>query len=139
MNEHQKNYRESPTQGDRNGDRTEPACRARTQANPTSSVETTHESGHLDPKVDPLLVLSRLTEAECRLAQLVRSMDRMKRRLSVVESQLARLASQSSTHKESLQMISTILKDLDDPYGFGLSLDEWRADEGADWSPEGER
>ena len=35
-------------------------------------------------------------------------------------------------------MICTILKDLDDPYGFGVSLDERLAYDGPDWTPDEE-
>lgn len=96
------------------------------------------ESGHVDLKSAVCFLASHLSEAEGRLAHLDRSIIRMKRRASDVEFRLADLARESSRHEESLRMICTILKDLDDPYGFGVSLDERLAYEGPDWTPDEE-
>ncbi len=108
------------------------------QDSPALAILAAVESGHLDLKAAVLFLASRLSEAEGRLAHLDRSIHRMKRRASDVESRLAGLARESSQHEESLRMICTLLKDLDDPYGFGTSLDERLAYDEADRAAEEE-
>ena len=65
-------------------------------------------------------------------ARIARWMAQIDRRMRQVESRLAALAGQAADHQEAIGMISTILRDLDDPYGFGSSLDERLAHEWAD-------
>lgn len=108
------------------------------QDSPAMAVLAAVESGHVDLKAAVLFLASRLSDAEGRLAHLGRSIDRMKRRASDVESRLAGLARESSQHEESLRMICAVLKDLDDPYGFGIGLDERLAYDGPDWTPDEE-
>jgi hypothetical protein len=55
---------------------------------------------------------------------------------SAPESRLTELAGRVRELEEAIQMMCTLLKELDDPYGFGLSLDERLAGHGADPSPE---
>src|SRR5262249_2268265 len=64
--------------------------------------------------------------------QIARWMMRLDRRMRRVEARLAALAGQAAKQQEAIGMISTILRDLDDPYGFGSSLDERLAHEWAD-------
>ncbi len=106
------------------------------EKSPAMALLAALESGHVDLKTAVLFLASRLSEAEGRLVHLDRSIDRMKRRANDVESRLAFLARESSGHEESLRMICTILKDLDDPYGFGVSLDERLTYDGPDWTPD---
>ncbi len=108
------------------------------QESPALAVLAAVESGHVDLKAAVLFLASRLSDAEGRLVHLGRSIDRMKRRASDVESRLAGLARESSQHEESLRMICAVLKDLDDPYGFGISLDERLTYEGPDSTPDEE-
>jgi hypothetical protein len=108
------------------------------QESPALAVLAAVESGHVDLKAAVLFLASRLSEAERRLVHLGRSIDRMRRRTSDVESRLAGLARESSRHEESLRMICAVLKDLDDPYGFGMSLDERLAYDEADRTTEEE-
>jgi hypothetical protein len=65
-------------------------------------------------------------------AGIARWMAQLDRRMRQVESRLATLAGQAADQQEAIGMIGTILRDLDDPYGFGSSLDERLAREGAD-------
>lgn len=61
---------------------------------------------------------------EQRPEQFAAWMARLDRRLRRVEAQLTALAGQAGEQGASIRMICTILRDLDDPYGFGPSLDE---------------
>ena len=71
-------------------------------------------------------------DAEADQARIARWMMRLDRRMRQVESRLAALAGQAADQQEAIGMICTILRDLDDPYGFGLSLDERLARDGSD-------
>ena len=70
------------------------------------------------------LLASRLLDNERELAALVRSMDTMSRRMGRVESCLKSLSNQAENQEEALRMMCEVLKGLDDPYGFGQSLDD---------------
>jgi hypothetical protein len=94
--------------------------------------------GQVDPKDAVQFLENRLAEAERNLAELGRSMDRMNRRFSQMQSQLKCLSIQASDHEEALRMMCEVLRDLDDPYGFGQSLDERIIDDGTDRTSEWE-
>jgi hypothetical protein len=108
------------------------------EAGPALGLAAALEGGHVDLKAAVLFLAVRLSEAECRLGHLGRLMDRIKRRVGEAEFQLAGLASQSSEHEDSLRMMCAVLKELDDPYGFGAGLDEQIAYDGSDWTTEEE-
>ncbi len=76
------------------------------------------------------------THEEPDAARLVRWMTRLDRRIRQVESRLTALADRAADQQEAIGMICTILKDLEDPYGFGLSLDERLARDGSDGESE---
>ena len=82
------------------------------------------ESGRIDLKDVVLHLSSRLAQAECRLARLGRAAALLSRQVDDAASRLDELASRSCGHDHAINMICSILKDLDDPYGFGASLDE---------------
>ena len=71
-------------------------------------------------------------------ARIARWMAQLDRRMRRVESRLAALAGQATDQQQAIGMICTILRDLDDPYGFGSSLDERLACDGSDrtWGEE---
>ncbi len=74
---------------------------------------------------DAAIVLAkRLTRAEEQIAQLGRFLDRINQRMGQMETRLKRLSNQSSDQEDALRMMCEVLKGLDDPYGFGQSLDE---------------
>lgn len=89
---------------------------------------------HGDAKELVALASQRLPIADRRLGLLARSVVRLARRVREVETHSRELASQVDSHEQSLRMICEILKQLDDPYGFGLSLDDRIADEDSDVS-----
>ena len=70
------------------------------------------------------------SHAEPNEAQIARWMMRVEQRMRRIEARLAALTSRAADQQESIGMICTILRDLDDPYGFGLSLDERLARDG---------
>jgi hypothetical protein len=110
----------------------------RAEAEPTGSFEAALRAGRVDLRPLVQYLASRVWAAERQLERLGQSMDRIRRRVGEVESQVAGLASRSSEHGESLRMMCTILKELGDPYGFGTSLDERIACDGTDGTTEEE-
>ncbi len=93
--------------------------------------------GQVDPKDFTSALTNRLGETEHQLGQLVRSIDRMNRRLGRMELRLTSLTSQASDQEEALRMMCEVLRDLDDPYGFGESLDERLAHRGSNRTTDG--
>ncbi len=57
-------------------------------------------------------------------SQILRWIDQLDRRVSQVESRLADLANQASDQGEAFRMMCSVIKNIEDPYGFGVSLDE---------------
>jgi hypothetical protein len=78
------------------------------------------------------LITCRSTIADHRLALLVLWMTQLDGRLSRLENQLDRLSIEVGGHEEALKLLCEVLKELDDPYGYGLSLDERIAGEARD-------
>jgi hypothetical protein len=78
------------------------------------------------------LLAERSSLAGRRLALLTQWVAVLDRQLSELRSRSDDLTRRVSGHGESLRMVSELLKELDDPYGFGLSLDERIAGDGPD-------
>ncbi len=132
MNKSEENGRDA-TRDDQPGGRGADANhQARRTDEPTVGLETALESGLVELKDIVRLLACRLSATERRLARIDQWMDRIDRRMSRAESRVASQKDQSSKHEESIRMICTVLKDLDDPYGFGVSLDERLAYDGDD-------
>jgi hypothetical protein len=53
-----------------------------------------------------------------------RWMCQLDRRIGQIESHLSGLANRAADQEETMRMMCSLLKELDDPYGFGTSLDE---------------
>jgi hypothetical protein len=106
---------------------------------PASTDRDADVSGRADPERLARHLAARCELIERRHVQLAALMKRLDRRLRQVESRLTALANQAADQQESTRMICAILKDLDDPYGFGLSLDERLARDESDWAPDEER
>jgi hypothetical protein len=138
MNETQGNDPSPAARHDPGGIEPGPARVPRQEAHPTMGLEAAVESGQVDLKAVVLFLACRLTDAEVELARLGRSMNRVNRRLGVLQSRMSQVESQSFEHQQSLQMVCAILRDLDDPYGFGLSVDERLAYDAPEWMPEEE-
>jgi hypothetical protein len=77
-----------------------------------------------------VLLAGRLSIADRRIALLARLATLMARRLLAVECRSERHANKISDHEEALRMVCEVLQELDDPYGFGKSLDERIAGDG---------
>ena len=138
MNEPRHDDRCSPDQGDGHGNEAESHHLAQPEVELNSGLEAATHSGAVDLRPVVQFLASRLWDAEHQLARLGRRMEGMKRRVSELESQLSRMAGRSSEHEESIRMMCAVLKDLDDPYGFGMSLDERLAYDEADRTTEEE-
>jgi hypothetical protein len=138
MDEPRKHDRVSPVRGDQGGNEAGPHRLAGPDASLTSSLDGAMESGTVDLRPVVQFLASRVWEAEHQLTRLGRRMDGMKRRVIELESQLSRMAGRSSEHEESIRMMCAVLKDLDDPYGFGMSLDDRLAYDEADRTTEEE-
>jgi hypothetical protein len=138
MNETGENDRDAPRREEPGGRGADANHQARRRDDPAVGLETALESGHVELKDIVRLLACRLLAAERRLARIDRWMDPIDRRISRAESRLAAQGGQASKHEEAIRMICTLLKDLDDPYGFGLSLDERLAYDGTNGLPEEE-
>ncbi len=68
-----------------------------------------------------------------RLAAIDRRLSRIDGRLRREEYRLGNLSSRISDHETSLRMICEVLKQMDDPYGFGRGLDDRIANEDLDF------
>jgi hypothetical protein len=70
------------------------------------------------------LLEDRSPDAVRELGQIFRWMSQLDRRVCKIEATLEDLANQASDQDHKLSILCTVLKELDDPYGFGRSLDE---------------
>jgi hypothetical protein len=59
-----------------------------------------------------------------KLSLILRWMGQIDSRMNELESRLSDLANHASDQDETMTMMCSVLKDMDDPYGFGRSLDE---------------
>ncbi len=140
MDEPRKHGRVSVAPGDPSGNEAGPRHLAgpEAEADLTLSLDNAIQSGTVDLRPVVQFLAARVWEAERQVARLARRLDGMKRRVSELESELSRVAGRSSAHADSIRMICTVLKELDDPYGFGTSLDERLAYDEADLTTEDE-
>jgi hypothetical protein len=90
----------------------------------TLSLETVLADEHFNPKQFAQLLEERSSAAQQQFSLILKWMDQLDRRVSKVESRLADLASQASDQGEAFRMMCSVLKEIEDPYGFGVSLDE---------------
>jgi hypothetical protein len=70
------------------------------------------------------IVARRLSITDRRLELLACWMVLIDTRVGRVESRLRDLKGDVSSHEEALKLLCEVVKQMDDPYGFGLSLDE---------------
>jgi hypothetical protein len=77
-----------------------------------------------DENLHAQLLQARSLVPQQKLSSFFRWMDQLDRRMSQIESSLSDLANRSSTQDEAIRMMCSVLKEMDDPYGFGQGLDE---------------
>jgi hypothetical protein len=114
---------------------------AELEARPVQGLQRALADGRLDPATIGAIDLEELARRlasrsrvmDRRYARVVAWMKRVDRRLSRVEARVDALTNQAADQQESTRMICAILKDLDDPYGFGPSLDERLARDESEW------
>lgn len=136
MDEPRKQDRDWPVQADQGGNEAGPHRLTEQESSLTVSLTGAIESGTVDLRPVVQFLAARVWQAEHRLTRLGRRMDGIKRRVSELESELSRVAGRSSEQEESIRMMCEVLKELDDPYGFGTSLDERLAYDEADRTTE---
>jgi len=132
MNEPPEKDDRSSTREGRGGTEADSAHRAEMEAKLIQGFRRALADGRLDAETFGRLDLEELARrlasrpevTERRPARIDRRMMRLHRRMRQVESRLATLTGQVTDQREAIRMISTILQECDDPYGFGLSLDE---------------
>jgi hypothetical protein len=62
--------------------------------------------------------------ADQKLSKILRWLDQIDSRVNELESRISELASRARDQDEKLNMMCSVLKEIDDPYGFGRTLDE---------------
>jgi hypothetical protein len=77
-----------------------------------------------DEKLLSQLLQAPSSVAQQKLVQIFRWLDQIDSRVNELESRLSDLANHASDQDEKLSMVCSVLKEIDDPYGFGRSLDE---------------
>jgi hypothetical protein len=97
---------------------------AHQEAELAASIETALAGEHLDEKSIAQLLRARCSATREGLALIFRWMDQLDHRMKQLESRVSGLATRASDQQEALRMLCSVIQDLDDPYGFGLSLDE---------------
>jgi hypothetical protein len=107
---------------------------ARRNARLTRALERVLDRDQLNAREFATLLARRQSVADERLALLECWVIRLAHRLAGIESCATGLDQKLDEHETSLHLICDILKELDDPYGFGLSLDEQIAEEGSGWA-----
>ena len=67
---------------------------------------------------------TRSSAKQQKLSQILRWLGEIDSRVNELESRLSQLANHASDQDQKLSMMCSVLKEIDDPYGFGRSLDE---------------
>lgn len=91
----------------------------------TLSLEAVLADEHPDQQQIAQLLEARSSAAQQKFSLILKWMDQIDRRVSKVESRVADLARQTSDQGEAFHTLYSVLKEIEDPYGFGASLDEW--------------
>jgi hypothetical protein len=132
MNKSLDNDHCSPARADQARNEAEPDHLAELEARLVQGLQRALADGRLDLATIGSIDLEELARRlasrsgvmDRRHARVVAWMKRVDRRLSRVEARVDALTNQAADQQESTRMICAILKDLDDPYGLGVSLDE---------------
>jgi hypothetical protein len=146
MNEPVQGDYRSPTHAEQGGIEADPGHLSEREARLVRGLQRALADGSLDMETFGQIDLNELARrlaarseaTKPRHARLDRWMIRLDRRMRQVESRLEALTNRAVDQQEAIGMICAILRDLDDPYGFGLSLDERLACDGADRTTEEE-
>lgn len=127
--------RDEPGRGPQ-GDDASAKAHPRIDPDATVGIDSALESGRINLKEIVLQLSSRLARAESQLARLGRAANLLNHRVDNAASLLDELAGRLYGNSNAINTICSILKDLDDPYGFGASLDERLAYESPEWTQE---
>jgi hypothetical protein len=97
---------------------------AHQEAELASSIETALAGGQFDEKSIAQLLRARSSATREGITFIFQCIDQLERRIRQIETRVSDLATRASDQQEALRMMCTVIQELDDPYGFGLSLDE---------------
>jgi hypothetical protein len=104
--------------------RTELENLTRQEAELASTLETALAGEQLDEKSVAQLLRARCSATREGLTLIFHWMDQLDRRIGQIESRVSGLATRTSDQQEALRMMCSVIQEIDDPYGFGQSLDE---------------
>ncbi len=97
---------------------------ARLEAELALSLQTALAAQRLNEEEFARLLQARCSATREGMMLIFRWLGHLERRVSHNESRVSDLITRVSDHDEALRMVCSLLKEIDDPYGFGLSLDE---------------
>jgi hypothetical protein len=136
MNHSEEKHEEPPRPEDSSPTRSQLARFARREAQLAQGLENLLAAESFDRDQFARLLAGQRSAAQGRLAWTVKWMEQLDERVTELESRLSTLTGQASNQERSVRMICSVLRDLDDPYGFGLSLDERIMSDRDEWTPE---
>ena len=96
----------------------------REEAELASSVETALAGEHVDERSFARLLRARCSATRQGITLIFNWMSQLDRRISQLESHVSGLANRAANQEDTMRMMCSMLEELDDPYGFGQSLDE---------------
>jgi hypothetical protein len=96
----------------------------RQEAELASSLEAALAGEHLDEKSLVHLLQARCSATRDGITLIFHWLSQIDLRISRIESRVSGLATRASDQQETLRMMCSVIQEIDDPYGFGQSLDE---------------
>jgi hypothetical protein len=104
--------------------RTELENLTRQEAALASTLETALAGDQLDEKSVAQLLRARCSATREGITLILQWIDHFDRRIGQIESRVSSLANRASDQQEALRLMCSVIQEIDDPYGFGQSLDE---------------
>ncbi len=124
MNSAAENLTASPFLGSTRALRAELEKLERQEADLASSLETALAGEQLDGKSVARLLHARCSSTRERITLIFHWLGLLDLRIGQIESRVSGLATRAFDQQEALRMMCSVIQEIDDPYGFGLSLDE---------------
>ena len=124
MNDRGKSLRRLPSHESPCGVRADLEKLAVEESELTLGLETVLANGGLDEKSLAQFLQARSSAMQQRISLILGWMDQIDRRVNQMESRLSDLARHATDQDHTLSIMCSVLKEIDDPYGFGQSLDE---------------
>ncbi|MHC5537379.1 hypothetical protein ACYOEI_03985 [Singulisphaera rosea] len=105
---------------------------ARQESDLEQAVQQALSTDAVEPRTLATLLAKQSSIANRRLTLLTQWVSALDRRIGELGADSETHSGQIVEHEQALRMVCDMLKDMDDPYGFGLSLDERIAGNGSD-------